>query len=113
LVLGNHDDNADTIGLPWAAPPTHLMHLAVDGVRIAACHYGMRTWAGANRGAIHVYGHSHGRLPGNSMSCDVGVDCWDFYPVDLPQIAARLAALPPSTDVEGDPEPDGSRGMKP
>jgi calcineurin-like phosphoesterase family protein len=73
----------------------------------------MRTWAGAVRGAIHVYGHSHGRLPGNSKSCDVGVDCWDFYPVDLPTITARLAASPPSADVEGDPEPDNNGGMKP
>jgi calcineurin-like phosphoesterase family protein len=112
LVVGNHDDNK-TIARPWAAAPTHLMHLAVDGQRIVACHYAMRTWAGANRGAIHVFGHSHGRLPGTSKSCDVGVDCWDFFPVDMPQIQARLAASPPSTDVEGDPEPDTSGGMKP
>jgi calcineurin-like phosphoesterase family protein len=113
LVIGNHDD-AETISLPWAAPRRDILHLSVDGQRVVCCHYAMRTWAGAARGAIHVYGHSHGRMPGNSRSCDVGVDPWDFYPVDLPQIQARLAASPPSTDVEGDPEPDSNDGgMKP
>ncbi len=113
LVIGNHDDAAATLALPWAAPPQHLLNVSVDGVRVVACHYGLRTWPGAVRGAIHVYGHSHGRLPGNSLSCDVGVDCWNYYPVDLPQIQARLAASPAPTDVEVDPEPDGNGGMKP
>jgi calcineurin-like phosphoesterase family protein len=113
LVIGNHDDK-ETLALPWAAPPRHILNVSVDGQRVVCCHYGMRTWAGANRGAVHVYGHSHGRLPGNSMSCDVGVDCWDFYPVDLPTIQARLAASPAPTDVEVDPEPDNNDGgMKP
>jgi len=113
LVIGNHDGR-DTLALPWAAPPLHILHLVVDGQRVVACHYAMRTWAGIGRDAIHVYGHSHGRMPGNSKSCDVGVDCWDFYPVDLPAITSRLAASPPSTDVEGDPEPDNNDGgMKP
>ncbi|KRP89238.1 hypothetical protein AOQ73_26835 [Bradyrhizobium pachyrhizi] len=40
------------------------------------------------RGAIHVYGHSHGKLPGNGASCDVGVDRWDFRPVAF-RISAR------------------------
>jgi calcineurin-like phosphoesterase family protein len=112
LVLGNHDDSA-TIALPWAAPPQHILNVSVDGQRVVCCHYGMRTWLGAARAALHVYGHSHGRLPGNSLSTDVGVDCWDFFPVDLPQIQARLAVSPAPTDGEGDPEPDGGGGMKP
>jgi hypothetical protein len=46
------------------------------------------------------------------MSLDVGVDCWDFRPVSLPEIKARLETLPAPTDAEGDPDPDGG-GMKP
>ena len=40
----------------------------------------------SHHGAIHLYGHSHGNLPGDSQSCDVGVDCWDFYPVNFDEI---------------------------
>jgi calcineurin-like phosphoesterase family protein len=113
LVIGNHDDSA-TLSLPWAAPSQHLLNVSVDGQRIVCCHYGMRTWPGAARGAVHFYCHSHGRLPGNSRSLDVGVDCWDYRPVELAEIKLRLATLPPSTDVEGDPEPDSNNGgMKP
>jgi calcineurin-like phosphoesterase family protein len=54
----------------------------------------MRTWPGAHRGALHLYGHSHGTLPGNSQCCDVGVDVWDFRPVALPAIREVLERAP-------------------
>src|SRR5260370_311636 len=62
LVIGNHDGR-DTLALPWAAPPLHILHASIDGQRVVCCHYGMSTWAAAVRAAIQVYGHSHGRLP--------------------------------------------------
>ena len=44
-----------------------------------------------HRGDIHLYGHSHGNLPGTAASTDVGVDCFDFAPVTLDRICERLA----------------------
>ncbi|WP_375312837.1 metallophosphoesterase [Bradyrhizobium sp. A5] len=112
LVIGNHDGK-DTLELGWAAPPQHLLNVR-DDVRVVACHYGLRVWPGARRGALHVYGHSHGRLPGNSLSHDVGVDCWDFRPVTLAEIRMRLAMLPAPVDGEiADPEPDSNDGVTP
>jgi calcineurin-like phosphoesterase family protein len=111
LCPGNHDD-ATTRSLPWAGIK-EIMPIVVDGTRIVACHYAMRTWPGKFRGAIHLYGHTHNRLPGTSTSLDVGVDAWDFRPVSLPEIMARLAMLPPSVDVETDIEPDTDGGFKP
>lgn len=67
-------------------------------------HYGMRVWPAQRRGAIHLYGHSHGWLQGTSRSLDVGVDCWNFYPVGIPQVLQQLTTLP-EVDPEGDPEP--------
>jgi calcineurin-like phosphoesterase family protein len=55
------------------------------------------------RKAIALYGHSHGRLPGNSMSLDVGVDCRGFAPVRLDDIRRRMRTLPEAPDPEGDP----------
>jgi calcineurin-like phosphoesterase family protein len=113
LVIGNHDDRA-TLELGWAAPPQHLLNLSDDGVRVVCCHYGLRVWPGARRGALHVYGHSHGRLPGNALSCDIGVDCWDLRPVTLSEIRVRLAMLPDPVDGEvADPEPDTNGGLTP
>lgn len=106
LVIGNHDPK-ETLELRWAAQPQHLLVVNDQGTRIVAGHYGMRVWPGQRRGAIHVFGHSHGRLPGNSMSTDVGVDCCNLRPVTLAEIKARLALLPPPADGEiADPEPD-------
>jgi calcineurin-like phosphoesterase family protein len=44
-----------------------------------------------HRGDIHLYGHSHGTLPGTAASTDVGVDCFDYRPVTLAEIRVRLA----------------------
>jgi calcineurin-like phosphoesterase family protein len=92
LVPGNHDD-ADTLSLAWASIG-QIRQIIVDGQKLVLCHYGMRTWPGSRRGAIHLYGHSHGTLPGNSQCLDVGVDCWDFRPVTLAEIKEVLEREP-------------------
>lgn len=92
LIRGNHDKESIR-KLGWASVG-ETKDVVVDGQRIFLCHYGMRVWPGQWRGSISLYGHSHGRLPGNSLSLDVGVDCWGYGPVDLEQIKARLATLP-------------------
>ena len=108
LVIGNHD-RAETLDLPWAAKPTHLASVGIDGARVVMCHYGLRVWPGMRRKAISLYGHSHGRLPGTSMSLDVGVDFWGFTPVTLTDIQRRMQTLPDANDPEGDPGAMGDR----
>lgn len=93
LTLGNHE-KGPTLQQRWASEPVHYRDVTVDGQRIVLLHYSMRVWSSMRRGVIHLYGHSHGSLPGNRQSLDVGVDCWDFAPVSLEQIRARLAELP-------------------
>lgn len=93
LILGNHDDDA-TRALPWQAPPAPMAEIVVDKTRLVLCHYAMRDWPGRHRGAINLFGHAHGRLPGTSQSADVGVDAWGFCPVSLAQIQQRLANQP-------------------
>ena len=104
LIAGNHDGPA-VLTLPWASVST-IAETIVDGQRITMCHWPLRTWPGARKGAIHVYGHLHGRLRGNRQSLDVGVDCWDFWPVTLADIRRRLRTLPPDPDFES---PGGAR----
>ena len=106
LVIGNHDKKS-TLRLPWASPPRERIFLKLDGERIVLDHYGGRTWNGSFGGSLQFYGHSHGRLPGLGNSTDVGVDAWDFTPVTLPEIKARLATQPPySPEMPPDAEPD-------
>ncbi|QDM22737.1 metallophosphoesterase [Tardiphaga sp. vice154] len=102
LILGNHDDG-DTTGLPWASV-RQIAEISVESQRVVLCHYGLRVWPGISRGAIQLYGHSHGRLPGTALSLDVGVDCWNYCPVSLPMIKARLA-------LSADVEPENDKGF--
>jgi len=65
--------------------------------KILLSHYAHLTWHGSNKGVWHLYGHSHSQLEAwkdrvlNTMlSFDVGVDCWDFYPVSLEQVIEKM-----------------------
>jgi calcineurin-like phosphoesterase family protein len=61
---------------------------------IALCHYSMQVWELSNYGSWHLFGHTHGKLKGIGMSFDVGVDCTEFAPLSLEQVAAKMAHLP-------------------
>lgn len=93
LIRGNHDGVSEN--LPWAEPVRDVARihipLAEGGSQgIWLSHYAHRVWPRMHRGDIHLYGHSHGSLPGTASSTDVGVDCWDFAPVGLERIRERL-----------------------
>lgn len=103
LIIGNHDNGA-TFSLPWDEPPAHYREISIEKTKVVLCHYGMRTWNGQFRESCMLYGHSHGRLPGNAHSLDVGVDCWDYRPASWEQVQKRLASLPASFPSVGEIE---------
>ena len=95
LVHGNHDRPAVKAMEHWASSSPFVV-TRVEGQHLVLCHYAMRTWPGVRHGALHLYGHSHGGLPGiPGRSCDVGVDCWDFRPVALEEIRERIGQPDP------------------
>jgi calcineurin-like phosphoesterase family protein len=108
LVMGNHDRQW-TRELGWAEVLRDIAPVAVEGQRLVLSHYALRTWPGAFRGALHLFGHSHGRMPGTDRSTDVGVDTWGYVPVILDQIRERMAASPAHWNEEIG-EPDGDEG---
>lgn len=89
-IRGNHDKfNSKIPRFEWVRD---FAEIKIGGQKITLCHYAMRVWNCSHHGAWHLYGHSHGSLPDdpNSLSFDVGVDCWDFYPVSFEQVAERM-----------------------
>jgi calcineurin-like phosphoesterase family protein len=97
LNPGNHDHSnriKPAVKQNLWATVTPLNHVKVGDINVVLCHYGLRVWNKSHHGAMHFYGHSHGNLPGDSQSCDVGVDCWGFRPVSLDEIVERLKTLP-------------------
>jgi calcineurin-like phosphoesterase family protein len=107
LIVGNHDGPA-TLALPWESV-RDVAYVSIDSTYVTLCHYAWRTWPRIRRGALMLYGHNHGRLPGNSQSCDIGVDVMGWAPLRLNQIKAYMQTLPPLVDPEAgdDFENDG------
>lgn len=111
LLRGNHDGRA-TLALPWDEQHD-VLHTVIESTKLTLCHYRWADWPGRRRGALMLYGHSHGRQPGNNQSMDIGVDTMGWSPVRLGQIKQVLAELPPVPDFEtgADAELDG--GLEP
>ncbi len=62
----------------------------------------MRVWNRAHHGALHFFGHSHGSLPGDRQSCDVGIDnpASGYAPWMLEEILLHLEGLPEREAVD-------------
>lgn len=66
----------------------YILETNINKQKFVLCHYAMKVWNESHRGALHLYGHSHGTLPddSNSKSFDVGVDCHNYHPISLEQV---------------------------
>lgn len=88
FIEGNHDrkwfKNLDN---QFKLPP--IFELKINKQVIVLCHYGMREWNGSFRGAVHLYGHSHGNLPPHKASFDVGVDTNNYFPYSLEDVLLK------------------------
>jgi len=98
LIRGNHDGQS-TQRLNWESQHD-LWHVSVDNYNLVLSHYPLLTWAKIRRGAIHLYGHTHGRIRGNVQSADIGVDVMGWAPVRLAQIKEYMSTLPLRVDPE-------------
>jgi calcineurin-like phosphoesterase family protein len=85
LIAGNDDDAAVTGSDGWETVQPYA-EMSVDGRHLVLCHYPFRTWRNAGKGSINLHGHSHGRLKPLPRQRDVGVEIWDFRPVQLAEL---------------------------
>ena len=90
LIQGNHDKQVASQHKNMFVAVKPLHHIRHDGRAIVLCHYAMRSWLESHHGSWHLYGHSHGLLPGLGKSFDVGVDCNDFRPVSIDEVIERM-----------------------
>ncbi|RYF11249.1 MAG: metallophosphoesterase [Oxalobacteraceae bacterium] len=93
LCWGNHDRREIVEKQHCFASTQDVAMIRVGGDRVFLSHYGHRVWNGSHKGNFHLYGHSHGGLEPIARSLDVGVDEFDYRPVTLDQVKARLAEL--------------------
>jgi calcineurin-like phosphoesterase family protein len=92
LIWGNHDHNQVKRLPEWVSSQPYLE--IKDGEdMVMMSHYAHRTWNKAHYGSFHLFGHSHGSLPPQGRSIDVGTNCWDYMPVTLAEIKQKLDSL--------------------
>lgn len=97
LILGNHDNNIATStrfkeikqikNFTFNSP-------SYPNIHIVLCHYPILSWERKIHGAMHLFGHVHGRTTNNiGLSMDVGVDCNNYYPLSLEEILDKMTKL--------------------
>jgi len=105
FTYGNHDKVMKRDEVQEFCKDTKKIALFADtiefnykGTPIFMSHYSHRVWNRSHRGAIHLYGHSHGSLPGIGRSMDVGVDTKelvsDYTPFSLDTVVEFLSHKP-------------------
>lgn len=92
LIVGNHDSD-DTLALPWASI-AQMREITLEGQRVWLSHYALREWPRFYKDSLHLFGHSHSKMPGSRRCLDVGVDNVGFVPQTLNQLKVRMAQLP-------------------
>lgn len=94
IVIGNHDDKKQLIGLK--------NHDLIEDVKNQYCfklyneyfhisHYPLMEWNHFFENAIHLHGHTHGNLPQNNLRMlDVGIDNVGYKPISANEVIDRL-----------------------
>lgn len=97
LILGNHDKHIIDKEIIIDGESFNMIKLFssvnsvfsgnIDKKYFHLSHYAHRVWPNSQTGSIHLYGHSHGTLPGIGKSMDVGIDCHpEFRPFNVDEI---------------------------
>ena len=82
FLQGSHDR--------WGSNLPFLWEKKIEDLQIVVCHYPMLSWPRSYHGSWLLHGHTHGRMETYPGILDIGVDCWDFYPVDWETIRRNL-----------------------
>lgn len=104
LIEGNHD--ATALQIPQAFEWIKGLHyLRYNGRKIMLCHYPMQSWRSSNHGSWHLHGHCHGATSGGfpknrGYRLDVGVDCWDYYPVSFNVVEREMLKKGPGLEID-------------
>lgn len=112
IILGNHDKGKEgrfkqftkeygrgkIVSISW------LKVIDFDNITITLCHYAMLRWCKSQYNQWHLFGHSHCKTEGVGKSFDVGVDCWNYYPINFEQVKTKMATLPDNIGIKNEEE---------
>lgn len=86
LIYGNHDKILKKNNL--FKTQTEYLEIKHNGKNIILFHYPIENWNKMHYGSIHLHGHAHGTTKTSiNNRIDVGVDCFNFTPINLNEFA--------------------------
>lgn len=89
LIKGNHDYK-EILKLGWDEIHTYY-EFRHNKKKFVLFHYPIASWNNKFHGAIHIYGHVHGKSPPMTGRClDVGFDNGFLEPVSINDVIARM-----------------------
>lgn len=92
LIRGNHDHKQHVVGaFEWVKD---VFMLKSKDYMVFMSHYAHRIWPQSHYGCYHAFGHSHGNLPNQGRSMDVGIDANNYLPVALEDFIKKLEKEP-------------------
>ena len=96
FLKGSHDH-----WLPDSAK--YIWRKEIYGKFIMVCHYSMLIWERSHYNSWHLFGHSHGKnywnIESSGKSFDIGVDCFNFFPVSLTEVANIMRNKPDNINL--------------
>ena len=103
LIRGNHDPRGERrFDRLFESVHDLLSFKLADDCRVVMTHYPLRVWQGQRDGSVHLYSHTHGTVEEIGRSTDVGVDCWQYAPLGMTDLAHTLCARPIVSQIEFD-----------
>lgn len=93
LIYGNHDRNIRRKYRDLFTETHEFLIRRLNNFLFTLSHYALRVWHQSHHGSFHLYGHSHGSLPGVGRSMDIGWDVWR-RPLHIDEVVAELERKP-------------------
>ena len=96
IIIGNHDNISHFIQLKRMGIIEDVREsktLVIGKDRLFLSHYPYREWPGYYHGAKHLFAHCHGNLEPLPNTCDVGVDVWNYKPVEYNELMKLIEHL--------------------
>lgn len=69
-------------------------------------HWPIARWPKSHYNSWHLYGHNHGMFQNQGKSFDVGVDCNNFMPLSLDEIAEKMKLRPDNENIIREKKPE-------
>lgn len=97
MIWGNHDKRRTKLVHLFESTQDYLeltlqdKELDTNRAFIVLFHNPILTWNRKHYGSVHLHGHCHGHSQHKDAArIDVGVDCFDYYPISYLDLKIRL-----------------------